>query len=202
MKKILTVVLVLLIITAIGIGGWYFYKNQRDTNDEISRLKNEIREMKEEATTEEKDDIENTNNNTNNSANTNSVSGVKISNIVGAYDNGGGETNFQSICIYENGTFEYYPSGEIDSHDTGYYVINDNKITFYCILSCGNDPTATVTSKKYDGSFNNGVVTFNNIEMKKSSAAQSRYNNGSENGGIDIGNEINSRLRSNYLISE
>lgn len=189
MKKFLTVVIVLLIIAALGIGGWYFYTNQQGANDEIAKLKNEVSSLKSEE--------ENSTEITTTTTNVSTSKSLKISDLIGAYDNGEGEDKYQSLCIYENGTFEYYTSGRTDEHEEGYYVLNENKVTFYAILGCANDPGATVISKKYDIDINNGNIIINNTTMKKSSAAQSRYN--SEGSGIDLGNEISTRLKNNFL---
>lgn len=199
MKKFITVVLIFLIIVAMGIGGWYFYTNQQSSNNEIEKLKNELNGLKEEKNIVVTNNASNQNQ-SNSTANTSSSSVLKISDVIGAYDNGGGEIDYQCLCMYENGTFQYYTSGMTDVHEEGYFVINDSKVTLYAVLACANDPGATVISKKYELTISNESVTFNNIMMRKSSAAQTRYNN--ENGGINLGNEIGMRLKNNFLTAE
>ena len=193
MKKFLMVVIVLLIIAAIGVGGWYFYTNQQRANDEIEKLKNEISGLKNE------EDYSNSIVTTT-TTNVSTSKALKISDLIGAYDNGEGEDKYQSLCVYENGTFEYYTSGRTDEHEEGYYVINENKVTFYAILGCANDPGAKVINKKYEIDVNNGTIIINNVTMRKSNAAQTRYNK--ENGGVDLGNEISSRLKNNFLTAD
>lgn len=193
MKKFLMVVIVLLIIAAIGVGGWYFYTNQQRANDEIEKLKNEISGLK-------NDEDDSNSIVTTTTTNVSTSKALKISDLIGAYDNGEGEDKYQSLCVYENGTFEYYTSGRTDEHEEGYYVINENKVTFYAILGCANDPGAKVLNKKYEIDVNNGTIIINNVTMKKSNAAQTRYNK--ESGGVDLGNEISSRLKNNFLTAD
>lgn len=193
MKKFLMVVIVLLIIAAIGVGGWYFYTNQQRANEEIEKLKNEISGLK-------NDEDDSNSIVTTTTTNVSTSKALKISDLIGAYDNGEGEDKYQSLCVYENGTFEYYTSGRTDEHEEGYYVINENKVTFYAILGCANDPGAKVLNKKYEIDVNNGTIIINNVTMKKSNAAQTRYNK--ESGGVDLGNEISSRLKNNFLTAD
>ena len=193
MKKFLMVVIVLLIIAAIGVGGWYFYTNQQRANEEIEKLKNEISGLK-------NDEDDSNSIVTTTTTNVSTSKALKISDLIGAYDNGEGEDKYQSLCVYENGTFEYYTSGRTDEHEEGYYVINENKVTFYAILGCANDPGAKVINKKYEIDVNNGTIIINNVTMKKSNAAQTRYNK--ESGGVDLGNEISSRLKNNFLTAD
>lgn len=193
MKKFLMVVIVLLIIAAIGVGGWYFYTNQQRANEEIEKLKNEISGLK-------NDEDDSNSIVTTTTTNVSTSKALKISDLIGAYDNGEGEDKYQSLCVYENGTFEYYTSGRTDEHEEGYYVINENEVTFYAILGCANDPGAKVLNKKYEIDVNNGTIIINNVTMKKSNAAQTRYNK--ESGGVDLGNEISSRLKNNFLTAD
>jgi len=199
MKKFIMFIMVVLIFVAIGLGGWYIYDSQQKSSDEIATLKNEINTLKESSKRDN-----NENNNTINNSNTNnqddkSTGVVTISSLIGGYDNGGSETEYQSLYLYENGTFAYYTSGVIDSHYEGYYIINNNKIKFYSILDCANDPSAVISNKTFDGTVNNGAISIDKVVMKKSEATKSVYNTYSENGGIDLSGSISGRFKNNFL---
>lgn len=198
MKKFLLGVIITLIIVAIGAGGWFIYNNQKDSNDEIANLKQEIADLKGRATEnrnkESKSEYE-SNTNEPTSENVNTTNGLTISDVVGSYDNEKDEMNYKSLNLYDNGVFEYYNMPNLDCHYEGYYVIDNNKIKLYCILECANDPGAGVVDEIFEVKYDNGTVSFDNEVMKKTNASIGRY----REEGVNISNSIKTRLDNGYL---
>lgn len=160
MKKSTGVILVLIIVLllgVIGVGGYFYIKENNNTSKEIGELKNEVTNLEknvENATNQPNYVAENTtgaNTDTKTSQqNTKSYSDVKgtyQSEKININDGNDSEPYYgvYDLILSEDGTFAYYHL-DTDCHYVGYYTIVKDKLTLYSVVSTGNDPSASLSN--------------------------------------------------------
>ena len=157
MKKSTGVILVLIIVLllgVIGVGGYFFIKENDDSNKEIVELKKEVESMSKNVENAIVQQNNNSNNNVTTPQNNNINTTKSYKDVKGTYEsqkiniNTSVAPNYLSykLILSEEGTFAYYHL-DTDCHYVGYYTIVNDKLTLNSVVETGNDPSASLSNE-------------------------------------------------------
>jgi len=164
MKKLTGVILVFIIILllgAIGVGAYFFVKENNESSDKIAELKKEVENMSKnvenvvnQPNSDNNNNVTTTQKNTNENQNNNINTTKSYKDVKGTYEsqkinmNTSEDPSYQSykLILSEEGTFAYYHL-DTDCHYVGYYTIVNDKLTLNSVVETGNDPSASLSNE-------------------------------------------------------
>lgn len=165
MKKVLVSLLVIILIVAVGTGGWYLWDSLQKEKNKTSELENKVAKISEEnnkisaETTVKKDE---------NFISTESKETSKTktySDIKGTYESQDINLNAGTdldpvimkyrLLLNEDGSFiAYYLCGITSCYYVGYYTIVNNTISLHSVVLTGNDPSAGLSNEVFKFTLN------------------------------------------------
>lgn len=188
------IIIIVLLLGAVGVGGFFLIKGNIDSNKAIGELTNAIAGSNENevTTTNTENTVTNTSNTTETIISNESVVGTYKAKVKNEYS----EADTLKIELCKNGQYSYQVDPEFDNQDMGYYVVENGKITLYALAISGNDVSArlydktkaTVLTINDDGSLTD--TNTKNLFKKESSDAEV----------TDITEYLTTKLRNNWLL--
>ena len=199
--KITLIIITILIVGAVIGALGYLISNLNKSNKRIGELEIEISDLNkkskmENETIEDEETEEDENQN-------NEIAKLNYREINGAYTanvkdtTGNGETEIR-LFLKENGQFQYYMDPNTGSNDEGYYLINENNIILYTILSHGNDVGAKIVNEIINAKINEDK-TITIIDKKEGNRTFNKSNKPLQSEFNDISESIINSLKNNAL---
>ncbi len=207
MKKVLISALVIILIAAIGISGWYLWDSLEKEKSKTSELESKIAKITEKndktssETIVKKDESEKNKQNENSvSTESKEISKTKTySDMKGTYESQNININAGTdleplnmtyrLILNEDGSFiAYYLAGDTSCHYVGYYTIVDNAVSLHSVVFTGNDPSASLNNKVFEFTLNSDGT----IEDKENNKFTRKTTSVNED--TNIANVINSYL--------
>lgn len=150
MKKFITGLLIILIISAFGVGGWFLWDNLQKEKNRTNELENKIASLN---ISDEKNNYEDSKEE-NKSGKTiqtyDSLKGTYESQKINLNEGTNLEPYYQvyTIVLSQEGTFAaYYELGDTSCHYVGYYTIDEKEIVLHSVVVTGNDPSASLCNE-------------------------------------------------------
>ena len=215
----ISLLLILFILILIGIALWYMISNMNSSNEKIKDLETQISKFEQNQinnnTIDKSEYVNETSQNsvTQNYSNTSNTTSSKdtsttttktISDVTGTYTGSvklSGSTGNGEIRLYlcSSGTFAYYTTPNTDAHSEGYYTVDDNNVTLYCIVNAANDIGRTVYNKTkiIKLQLNNDNSISDNTEVKVSLKKSSSTVNTT----VDLSDTLYTAISNNSLNS-
>lgn len=215
----ISLLLILFILILIGIALWYMISNMNSSNEKIKDLETQISKFEQNQinnNTIDKSEYVNEisqNSVTQNSSNASNTTSPKdtattttktIGDVTGTYTgsvklSGSTENGEIRLDLCTSGTFAYYTTPNTDAHYEGYYTVDDNNVTLYCIVNAANDIGRTVYNKTkiIKLQLNNDNSISDNTEVKVSLKKSSSTVNTT----VDLSDTLYTAISNNSLNS-